>query len=122
VSYLVELPVADGAAPIRVELREPADGLVRAARPGRVVARASQSLTDMLAAVKPVAEAFVDRFRGLADAPDEIRVDFGVTLSAEADLVIASTATEANFAVSLTWKRQSGADVAPGVPPGRICD
>jgi hypothetical protein len=107
-SYLVELPVDDGAAEIRVELREPADGLVRAARPGQVVARASRSLDDMLAAVKPVAEAFVDRFRGLADTPDEIRVDFGVKLSAEADLVIASTATEANFVVSLTWKRLSG--------------
>jgi hypothetical protein len=30
-----------------------------------------------------------------------------VKLSAEADLVIASTAAEANFAVSLTWKRLS---------------
>ncbi|MEU6119777.1 CU044_2847 family protein [Streptomyces sp. NPDC047117] len=64
----------------------------------------------MLDTVRPVAESFVGRFRGPANAPDESTLEFGVSLSAEADVVIASTATAANFSVSLTWNRSDGGD------------
>jgi hypothetical protein len=104
----VELPVSagDGSAQpeiVKVEIEETADGLVKVARPGQVVARASRSLRDLLAGVRPVAEGFVAGFRGMADAPDEISVEFGLSVSAEADVVISRAAAEANFKVSLTW-------------------
>ena len=67
--------------------------------------RAKKSFARMLDMVRPVAEKFVGRFKGMEDAPDEISLDFGVSLSAEADVVIASTTTEANFSVSLKWKK-----------------
>ncbi|MCF4140843.1 hypothetical protein L1856_34425 [Streptomyces sp. Tue 6430] len=53
------------------------------------------------------------RFRGPADAPDETPPEFGVSLSAEADVVVASTATVANFSVTRTGNRRdhSGATV-----------
>jgi hypothetical protein len=60
------------------------------------VARAERSFGQMLDAVRRVAESFVGRFRDLA---------FGVSLSAGADVVIAGTATAANFSVTLTWHR-----------------
>lgn len=60
----------------------------------------------MLARLVPVAETFIAQFRSLSDAPDEITVQFGVPLSAAADVVIASTRSEANFAVTGT----TGAD------------
>jgi Trypsin-co-occurring domain 1 len=110
-TYLVELPVSvagEGAGAVKVEI-EP-DGLVRAAGPGRVVARASRSLSDMLAQVRPVAQNFVDGFHGMADAPDEISVEFGLSLSAEADVVISRTAAQANFTVSLTWRAPGEAE------------
>jgi hypothetical protein len=47
-TYLVELPMSvagDVADVVKVEIEETADGLVRVARLGRVVARASRSLT-----------------------------------------------------------------------------
>jgi Trypsin-co-occurring domain 1 len=105
-TYLVELPVtADGeqAEVVKVEIGGPVEGLVKVARPGQVVARATRSLGEMLAGIRPVAENFVDSFRGMAHPPDEITVEFGVSLSAEADVVITSTAAEATFSVSLTW-------------------
>ncbi len=105
-SYLVEVPVSEGGGPvIRVEVREPEQGLVKVARPGQVVARASQSLREMLDQVKPVAEAFANTFADLPDAPSEVALEFGVTLSAEAQLVVASAASEASFSVTLTWSR-----------------
>ncbi|MEV6672168.1 CU044_2847 family protein [Streptomyces sp. NPDC051162] len=103
-AYLVELPV--GAADVvKVEIVEVGEGLVQVARPGRIVARATQSLGDMLAGIRPVAQHFVEGFRSMAMAPDEIAIEFGVSLSAEADVVISSTAAQANFKVSLTWQR-----------------
>ncbi|MCX4869461.1 hypothetical protein OG298_40440 [Streptomyces sp. NBC_01005] len=107
-AYLVELPIggADGRPDVvRVEIEQVAEGLVQVARPGQVVARATRSLGEMLAGVRPVAQNFVDGFRGMVHAPDEIGVEFGLSLSAEADVVISSTAAEANFKVSLTWHR-----------------
>ncbi|WP_243740558.1 CU044_2847 family protein [Streptomyces sp. 8K308] len=107
---MVELPVGEqGPERIAVQVRELDEGLIRVGRPGqRVAARATRSLDAMLDSVRPVAERFVARFRGLADPPDEITVEFGVSLSADADVVIASASGEANFAVSLTWRRPDG--------------
>ena len=41
----------------------------------------------------------------MPDPPDEINLEFGLSLSAEANLVVATTATQANFTVALTWRR-----------------
>ena len=53
-TYLVELPVtADGgpAEIVKVQISGPTDGLVKVARPGQVVARATRSLGEMPAGV-----------------------------------------------------------------------
>ncbi|MEE1798100.1 CU044_2847 family protein [Streptomyces sp. JV176] len=106
--HTVEVPLGDGSnESVRVQIREVDETLVRVGRGGRSIARAERSLGQMLDTVRPVAESFVGRFRGLANAPDEITLEFGVSLSAEADVVIASTATAANFSVSLTWNRSN---------------
>lgn len=106
-AYLVELPLGGASAEtVRVAIEEPAEGLVEVARPGQVVARASRSLGELLAGVRPVAESFVDTFREMPRGPDEICVEFGISLSAEADVVITSTSAQANFTVRLTWDRR----------------
>ncbi|MGW5275025.1 CU044_2847 family protein [Streptomyces sp. NPDC004044] len=114
-AYLVELPVSGtgegaGSAPpdangtVKVQIDETADGLVQVARPGQVVGRATRSLNDMLIGIRPVAENFVNTFRDMPDGPDEIGVEFGLSLSAEADVVISRTTGQANFKVTLTWR------------------
>ncbi|MFI9060126.1 MULTISPECIES: CU044_2847 family protein [Streptomyces] len=115
--HTVEVPLRDGSdEAIRVQIREVDETLVRVGRGGRSVARAERSFGQMLDTVRPVAESFVDRFRELSNAPDEITLEFGVSLSAEADVVIASTATAANFSVSLTWHRNDAADPSEPAP------
>ncbi|MEU8595476.1 CU044_2847 family protein [Streptomyces globisporus] len=107
----VEVPLGDGSdETIRVQIREVDESLVRVGRGDRSVARAGRSFGQMLDTVRPVAESFVGRFRGMANAPDEVTLEFGVSLSAEADVVIASTAMAANFSVSLTWHKSDAAD------------
>lgn len=107
-------PDANGT--VKVQIDETADGLVQVARPDQVVARATRSLGDMLAGIRPVAENFVDGFRGMARQPDEIGVEFGLSLSVEADVVISRTAGQANSKVTLTWRNEPADDPADGDP------
>ncbi|MFI1176927.1 CU044_2847 family protein [Streptomyces melanogenes] len=116
----VEVPLAEGSdETIRVQVREVDESLVRVGRGDGSVNRAQRTFGQMLDTVRPVAESFVGRFRDLANSPDEITLEFGVSLSAEADVVIASTATEANFSVTLTWNRSdSRGGTADDIPQG----
>jgi hypothetical protein len=88
---------------VGVEIEQAADGLVKVSRPGQVVARAARSLGEMLAGIRPVAESFVAGFAGMTEVPEEISLEFGLSLSADADLVVAATSAQANFKVALTW-------------------
>ncbi|MEU0667417.1 CU044_2847 family protein [Streptomyces lavendulocolor] len=115
----VEVPLGDGSdETIRVQIREREEDLVRVGRGGRAVARAERTFGQMLDTVRPVAESFVDRFSGMANAPDELTLEFGVSLSAQADVVIATTATSANFTVTLTWNRSDARDATGDTPQG----
>jgi Trypsin-co-occurring domain 1 len=57
--------------------------------------------------VQPAAQALISRLRALADAPDEVGVEFGLELSAEAGAFIAAASSTANFKVTLSWHRSS---------------
>lgn len=115
--HTVEVPLGDGTDDVvRVQVREVDERLVRVGRGSRAVPRAEQTLGQMLDTVRPVADSFVGRFRGMVNAPDEVTLEFGVSISAEADVVIASTATAANFAVTLTWNRGDRTDSNSDTP------
>lgn len=116
--HTVEVPLDEGSDEvIRVQIREVDEAVVRVGRGGSV-ARAGRSLGQMLDTVRPVADSFVGRFRELAVPPDEMTLEFGISLSAGADVVIASTATTANFTVSLSWSRRD-TEEATGEDPRR---
>ncbi|MEU4360483.1 CU044_2847 family protein [Promicromonospora sp. NPDC023987] len=102
----VEVRASDdpGDPTVLVEVPAPA-GMVDVGRGDRIVVRASESLGAMAERVRPVVEGMVSSFRSATDAPDEIEVTFGVSLSSEADVVVSRAAAEANFQVSLTWRR-----------------
>ncbi|QKW17849.1 hypothetical protein HUT16_01120 [Kitasatospora sp. NA04385] len=104
--YLVELPV--GTTTVNVEVIAEDEGLVQVSRSDRLARRAARSLGEMLADVRPVAEEFVAGLGSMARRPDEVSLEFGLTMSAEADLVVSSAAAEANFKVSLTWRPAQG--------------
>lgn len=113
----VEVPLGDGTdGVLRVQIREVDESLARVGRGGGSVARASRTFGEMVESIRPLADGFVGRLSGLAHRPDEITLEFGVSLSAEADIVIASTATQANFGVTLTWNAPAPQDVPPSDP------
>ncbi|MER7676961.1 CU044_2847 family protein [Streptomyces sp. NPDC096934] len=118
---LVDLPVdvQNGQRQtVQVEIEQAEDGLVDVSRSGRLATRAARSLGDMLAGIRPVAESFVDGFVGMDHSPDEIGLEFGLSLTAQADIVVSATAAEANFKVTLTWKMPAADGPVSGVSGG----
>ncbi len=109
---LVEFPLQEGGT-LLVEVDEPEGyagtttrgGVVKAARPGEIATRAQDTFEDALDKIKPAAQTIIDKLRALSDAPDEIDVEFGIKLSAEAGAFIASAGVEANYTVTLKWTK-----------------
>jgi Trypsin-co-occurring domain 1 len=83
-----------------------------------IVARAGDTFEAALTRIQPVALSLISGFRSIADAPEEIEVCFGVQLRADFGAVIARAAGEANFNVTLRWKRDQPA--APDASHGAL--
>ena len=104
---LIEFPLEDGSTIlVEVERPEPEGDIVQAASPDEVVAKAVHTFETALEKVKPAASAIIAKLRDLSDPPDEIGVEFGLKLSAEAGAFVASAGAEANYKVTLNWKRE----------------
>jgi len=95
---------------IRVEVESPEapSGVVRGdgiRSPHSVIETASVAFEQALGKIKPICEAIVRQVREAVEQPDEIAVQFGVKLSAEAGVILTSTSGEANLKISVKWKK-----------------
>jgi hypothetical protein len=111
---LVEFPLEAGGTLLVETPGESQDGPVTrglgSAQIAQRVEQAQQTFEDAVARVQPAAQNLIRRLRGLTDAPDEVQVQFGLNLNAEAGAFIAAASGGANFAITLTWRRQQGSD------------
>jgi len=109
---LVEFPSESGE-PIMVEVEdlELAGGsgtTRRGLSPSRVVDRAQTSFEDALERAQPMASGLVSKLRSIADSPDEVQVEFGLSLNAQAGAVlVAGASAGANYKVTLKWTKTS---------------
>jgi hypothetical protein len=67
-----------------------------------------KTFEEATANVTRAAQSLITRFQRLHNAPDEIVLDFGIKLTPGAGAIVASSADEANFKVSLSWKTPIG--------------
>jgi hypothetical protein len=110
---LVEFPSESGE-PILVEVEEVglAGGTRRGLSPSAVVERAQTSFEDALEKARPMASGLVGKLRAIGDAAgnpsDEVQLEFGIVLNAEAGAILASASAGANYKVTMTWKRPPG--------------
>ncbi len=112
VPELAEFRLADGSVVlVQVDGPETDDVAVRgwrdkAADAGeRLTVTANRTLDGAIDAVVPAAETLVRRLRETAGGPDELTVEFGLQMSAQAGAYIAQATSTANFRVSMTWRR-----------------
>jgi hypothetical protein len=105
---LVEFPIQGGET-ILVEVTDgPMGGRVtRGLDHDPLVEHTEHTFGEAVGHVRPAASALIDKLEGIPDPPDEINVEFGLELSAEAGAFIAAASTAANCKVSLTWHRDS---------------
>jgi len=106
---LVEFPLDQGGS-VLVEIDEPVAGPTMRGLgkdSSALVEKADKTFEDATAAVTPAARSLIARLRSIEDAPDEVGIEFGLQLSAQTGAFIASVAAQANFKVSMTWRRQA---------------
>ncbi len=118
---LVEFPLEDGGTVLVQAEDDTAAGGYSSAevtrgwgdRDERVVLQAQQSFEEAVGHVQPAVQALVRRLRSVAESPEEIRVDFGLELSAEVGAFVAGASSTGNFTVSMTWRPARAARSAP---------
>ena len=104
-SQLVRMDLEDGGT-VLVEAAEVQTGPVtRGGRAEELVKDAGSTLEGALDQLGPIVKGVVTRLREAADWPDEVTVEFSIRLSADANVIIARTAGEANFRISMSWSR-----------------
>ncbi|WP_327368383.1 CU044_2847 family protein [Streptomyces sp. NBC_01217] len=105
----------DGGGTVSVEVPDDAPVIERVSRNGDALRSTADTLQDALARIRPAVDAVVGQLRDAASPPDEVNVQFGIKITAEAGVVVAKAATEANFTVSATWRRDEARPVdGPG--------
>ncbi len=90
---------------IRVEIADGEERVTRGKDGKDVVEKATVAFEQALAKLKPMCAAIVRQIRDAVEQPEEFSVEFGVKLNAEAGVIVASTAAEANLKISIKWKK-----------------
>jgi hypothetical protein len=111
VTQLVEFPLQDGSMVV-VQVDQPSPtqgGATRGVRatPDEVGRKATTTFEGAVDRIRPIAQALITQLRAIEESPDEIQVEFGMTLHAELGAFIAAASTDANFKLSLTWKHET---------------
>lgn len=101
---LVRYDLASGGSVVVEESVADQGGLVGA---GDVVEAARQRFEEALAGIRPATAAVLEQVASLVDGPDTVALELGFSLKGEVGAVIAKTAAEGSFKLTMTWKRNS---------------
>ncbi|MFG2123447.1 CU044_2847 family protein [Streptomyces sp. NPDC048710] len=108
---MARLPLEGGGSVLlaAVEEREP-DGPVKVGRLAGAVQELPHTVQQALRPVAGLARAALEQLRQAG--PDEVVIEFGVDLSAEAGAVIARSETGCHLTVTVTWHASPGTSAA----------
>jgi hypothetical protein len=105
VKSYIAFPLESGEKVIvEVEEAESEYGSVKVGRPEEVAKTAAMTFDRALDQVRPAIGVVIEKLRMLR--PDELTIEFGLKLNAEAGAFLASAGAEANFNVSVVWKSE----------------
>jgi hypothetical protein len=92
----------DDGSSVLFEVADDGIGVERVSRQSDGVVDAAGRLEEALDSIRDAARASIDVLRTLA--PQKLELEFGVKLTAEAGAIIARTAGEGHFVVTVTWE------------------
>lgn len=101
---MVEFTLESGGS-IWVEV-ETAPGAPSRGVAEKTITAALPTFEAALENVRPIANTIIAKLKNLTIIPDQIQVEFGLKLTAQAGAILASASGEANLKVALTWKRE----------------
>ena len=106
---LIQFKLKDNDEIIVVEVDEPEQegGMDRVARFDEVAEEAKQTFEHAIDKIKPIANIIISRLHeGLTKPADEVGVEFGMKMNAKFGAIIADAGAEAQFKITLKWKRK----------------
>ena len=104
-THYVEVTTSTGTVMFETTNNTSSAGPERVSRRGdNVIATLDERLDTTLSSVRPAAENVLHTFAGLG--LDNVEVEFGLNIDAEAGAVIAKTGVSAHFTIKLTGKPQ----------------
>jgi hypothetical protein len=106
VSELVSFELENGGT-VLVEISSSGSGISRANRAGDTVRSAASTFESALSHVRDAATSALQLFKEIPQPPDQITIEFGVTLNAQFGAVIAEAGATGNLKVALNWNRAS---------------
>jgi hypothetical protein len=106
-SELVRFALADGGWAV-AEVDSPAEVVRAASRSPDGFITASTSLDRVMDQIRQVADTALHSLRESVTQPDEIAVEFGVALTAQAGAVLVKGGVSAHIQVRLSWVRSAG--------------
>lgn len=99
----IEFPLTSGGVVIVETRQDQASGVGPAGRLDQAMEKASVTLRDSLKPVIDAASDIMDAFQAMASKPEEVEIQFGVSLKAGLNAVIANSSADAHLDVTLRW-------------------
>lgn len=110
---LVEFEVSPGHE-VLVETDDIGEGWMPVDRGDDGIVRAAGRFTDHLDCIREAAAEALATFQKRLN-PDEIKLSFGIKITAEAGAVIARSALEGNLGLELVWRRTPAPEMPSGI-------
>jgi hypothetical protein len=107
-TQIIELQVETGQivlVEVSTEFPEKGTRTTRVGRSEDLHSQAKHSFEKALDVIKPLSDTIAKKIKELALQPDETTLEFGLKLNFSGSIVVASASSEANFKISMKWKK-----------------
>ena len=72
-----------------------------------IIQNTAQTLDKALKPLKEISNSIISSVKEIINSPDEIGVELGLKFSSKAGIILTSLDSEANFKISLKWKKNT---------------